>query len=170
MVRISIGLTNRCDTRFVPLAALGYALRRAGLLEPFDQVDLPIKTLTHTPSDKLVEALVLILAGGRSTAQIDLLLRPNRPLAKAWGQAEFAQQATVADALDAFEEASLASLREAFETWLHQCAATLRHDFRTGDLWLDGDLTGLPAARRAEGSRRGYFPGEKNEWAANWPV
>lgn len=170
MTRIQIGLTNRCDTRFVPLAALGYSLRCSGFLEPFQQVELPIKTLTHTPYEKVIEALVLILAGGRSTAQIDLLLRPNRPLANAWGQGEFAQQATVADTLDAFDPAGIVSLRRSFETLLKQHAAALRHDFRQGALWLDGDLTGLPAASRAEGSTRGYFPGEKNAPVVSSPV
>jgi hypothetical protein len=35
-------------------------------------------------------------------------------------------------------------------------------------MWLDGDLTGLPASRRAEGSTKGYFAGEKTASVANW--
>jgi hypothetical protein len=167
MNRIKITLTDNVKTSLVPLAAFGYALRRAGLLKPLQQSEVPIKTLQHTPGDKVIEALVLILAGGRSTAQIDLLLRPNRLLAQAWGQEEFAQQATVADTLDAFDQEATSSLRRGFETLLQQQARALHHDFRTGPLWLDGDLTGLPASRRAEGSQLGYFPGEKNARGAS---
>ena len=91
MSRIHIALTNYANMDSVPLAALGYALRQAGALAPFHEVALPIKTRSHAPGDKLVEALVLILAGGRATSQVNLVLRPNRALARAWGQAEFAE-------------------------------------------------------------------------------
>ncbi len=167
MTRITVGLTDRGDMAYVPLATLGYALCRAGVLEPFKQVALPIKTIDHSPSDKLLEALVLILAGGRATSQVDLLLRPNRGLAQAWGQAHFAQQSTLADTLDAFDVASLNSLRGAFETMVCAYSGAVAHDFRTGLLFVDDDLTGLPAARRAEGSTKGYFAGEKTEPGVN---
>jgi hypothetical protein len=87
MSRITITLTDSNRMAHVPLAALGYALRRAHVLDPLAQVILPIKVITHTPADKIIEALVLILAGGRATSQADLLLRPNLRLAQAWGQA-----------------------------------------------------------------------------------
>jgi hypothetical protein len=168
MARIQVTLTSSANTQHVPVAALGYAFRRAGLLKPLYDVVLPIKTVQHSPGDKLVEALALVLVGGRATAQVDLLLRPNRGLAQAWGQAQFAQQSTLADTLDAFDALSLRSLRAAFETILGQCSWALAHDFRTGALRLDGDLTGLPASRRAEGSTKGYFGGEKTAVVAKW--
>jgi hypothetical protein len=90
-----------------------------------------------------------------------LLLRPNVALTRAWGQAQFAQQSTLADALDAFTADSIASLRTAFEAILDQSGWSLAHDFRTGNLYLDADLTGLPASRHATGSTKGYFAGEK---------
>ena len=83
MTRIVVSLTDRASMAHAPLAALGYALRRAGVLTPLQEITLPMKTLTHSPGDKLIEALVLVLAGGRATAQADLLLRPNRGLAQA---------------------------------------------------------------------------------------
>ena len=84
MVPIQISLTSSSTMSHVPLAALGYALRRAGVLAPLDEVVLPMKTVSHSPSAKVLEALVLLLAGGRATAQADLLLRPNYLLAQAW--------------------------------------------------------------------------------------
>jgi len=53
------------------------------VLDPLRQVTLPIKAIAHSPTDKIIEAIVLILAGGRATNQIDVLLRPNRGLAQA---------------------------------------------------------------------------------------
>lgn len=110
MKRIPIELSSKVTMNHVPLAAFGYALGRAGVLSPLDEVALPIKTLDHSPVEKIIEALVLILGGGRATSQADLLLRPNKLLARAWGQEQFAQQATLADTLDAFDEPSIARL------------------------------------------------------------
>lgn len=168
MNRITVSLTSSAKVSHVPLAALGYALQRAHVLDAWYDVALPIKTIDHRPSDKLVEALVLVLAGGRATSQVDLLLRPNFALALAWGQPQFAQPSTLAEALDAFTSDSIASLRTALEVILHQCAWSLVHDFRTGDLYLDDDLTGLPASRQAVGSTQGYFAGEKTVSVARW--
>lgn len=163
MTRIEISLTRKSSMSHVPLAVFGYALRRAEVLEPLERLDWPIKTITHTASEKVIEALVLILAGGRATSQADLLLRPNRLLARAWGQKEFAQQSTLADTLDALTPESIGQLRAAFETMVSAWSASCGHDFRRGNLLLDDDLTGLPAARRAEGSTKGYFAGEKTK-------
>jgi hypothetical protein len=56
MSRIEVPLTRSATTTHEPLAALGYALRRAGLLAPLNEVSLPIKTLLHQPGVKLIEA------------------------------------------------------------------------------------------------------------------
>jgi hypothetical protein len=169
MSRITITLTDSNRMAHVPLAALGYALRRAHVLDPLAQVTPPIKVIAHTSTDKIIEALVLILAGGRATSQANLLLRPNRSLAQAWGQAQFAEQSTLADTLDAFEVSCVTQLRQAFEALTVQQSHTLAHDFRSGRLWVDDDLTGLPASRRAQGSTKGYFAGEKTVSVVNSP-
>jgi hypothetical protein len=152
----------------VPLAVLGYALRRAGVLTPLLNLAVPIKTREHTPSEKVLEALVLILAGGRATYQADRLLCPNRGLARAWGQAQFAEQSTLARTLDRFNASSVQGLRGAFETITRTWSRSCQHDFRTGPLWLDGDLTGLPASKRAVGSEKGYFWGKKTAPGGRW--
>lgn len=161
MSPITVTFTSSSTVSHVPLAALGYALRRATVVEPLVQLELPHKVLDHTPAEKLVSGLVLILAGGRALYQSNWLLRPNRPLACAWGQAEFAEQSTVSDTFDTLDEASLQDLQAAFAQITRNWSQTCRHDFRRGDLTLDGDLTGLPASRLAEGSRKGYFAGKK---------
>jgi hypothetical protein len=63
MSHISITLTSSNQMTHVPLAALGYALRHAHVLAPLQDVSVPIKTIDHSPTDKIIEALVLILAG-----------------------------------------------------------------------------------------------------------
>lgn len=161
MTRIAVSLTSSSKMSHVPLAALGYALRRAEVLQPLADIELPIKTLTHSPADKLMEGLVLILAGGRATSQANLLLRPNPGLARAWGQAQFAEQSTLSDTFDALSDPDVDVLRASFASITQSWSQVCRHDFRHGGLILDGDLTGLPASRHAQGSQKGYFAGKK---------
>jgi hypothetical protein len=48
-------------------------MRCAEILQPLAEMELPIKAVEHTPTDKLMEGLVLILAGGHATSQANLL-------------------------------------------------------------------------------------------------
>ena len=161
MSSITVGLTSSSTMSHVPLAALGYALRRAEVLAPLHTMALSIKTIDHCPTDKLLAGLVLILAGGRALYQSNWLLRPNQRLACAWGFSAFAEQSTISDTFDALQADDLQQLQTAFATITRQWSFTCRHDFRRSGLTLDGDLTGLPASRRAEGSTKGYFAGKK---------
>ncbi len=169
MNSIIVALSSASRMSHVPLAALGYTLRRAGILDPLTTLDFPMKTIAHTPVEKLTTGLVLILAGGRALYQANWLLRPNVPLAWAWGQAAFAEQSTLSDTFDAMEPEGLQALQTAFATITRNWSRTCQHDFRRGDLILDGDLTGLPASRHAAGSHKGYFAGKKIAMAGNWP-
>lgn len=168
MARIPVSLSRTGSMKHVPLAVLGYALRRAGVLDPLLELALPLKAVAHTPGEKLIEALVLILAGGRATYQVDRLLRSNSSLARSWGQTQFAQQATLARTLDALSGSGVGQVRQAFETITRTWSQACHHDFRTGALWLDGDLTGLPASKRAVGSEKGYFAGKKTGPGGSW--
>ncbi len=170
MARIPITVSRIARMNHVPLAVLGYALRQAGVLQPLAGLQLPIKTRAHTPADKLIEGLVLILAGGRALDQVNLLLQPNRGLAQAWGQGQFAEQSTVSDTLNALDAAAIGQLQHAFRHITRAWSQACRHDFRRGMLWLDGDLTGLPSSRRAEGASKGFFSGKKIARAGSWPV
>lgn len=116
--------------------------------------------------DKLLTGLVLILAGGRALYQSNWLLRPNHRLACAWGQVQFAEQSTISDTFDTLQADAVQQLQAAFAEITRQWSLTCHHDFRRGGLTLDGDLTGLPASRRAEGSTKGYFAGKKTVMGA----
>lgn len=170
MSPITVALTSCSTSSHVPLAAFGYALRRANVLAPCLDLEFPIKTIEHTPAEKLVTGLVLILAGGRALYQTNWLLRPNTALACAWGQAEFAEQSTISETFDALGPEDLQGLQAAFATMTRNWSQTCCHDFRRGDLILDGDLTGLPASPHADGSRKGYFAGKKIATGDKWPA
>lgn len=157
------------ETGFVPLGVLGYCLTRTKFLAPvFRELDLPIKKIDHTANDKVLDVLVSILAGCRAIYQVDTKLRPDLALAQAWGREQFASQSNLARTLDAFSEETVGQLRRGSEALFRRESRTLRHNFEQEQLWLDIDLTPLPASKYAQGSAKGKISGKKTAMVANW--
>lgn len=155
------------ETSFAPLGVLGYCLTRTGFFTALWQdLELPLKTVVHPPEAKLLDLLVSILAGCRAVSQVNTRLCPDLALAHAWGRPRFADQATLARTLDAFDREHVAQLRHGSEGLFRRESLTLRHDFAQHWLWVDIDLTPLPISKRAEGSTKGKL-GEKTVMGAN---
>jgi len=156
------------DTQFAPLGVLGYCLTRTNFLAPaFAEVRLPLKTVDHAPTDKLLDVLVSILAGCRAIRQINTRLRPDLALAHAWGRSCFADQSTVARTLDGFSPLQIAQLRQGTDQLFRRESRTLRHAFEQDWLWVDLDLTPLPPSKHAQGSTKGHIGRKKTAMAAN---
>ena len=150
------------ETGYAPLGVLGYCLTRTNFLEPvLGDLVLPIKKVDHRAQDKVMDVLVSLLAGCRAIYQVNTRLRPDLALAQAWGRARFASQANLARTLDAFNEASVSQLRQGSEALFRRESQSLRHNFAQDWLWLDIDLTPLPAAKQAQGSTKGKIGGKK---------
>jgi hypothetical protein len=159
------------DTSFAPLGVLGYCLTRSDFLAPvFSDLVLPIKEVDHAPNAKVLDVLVSILAGCRAISQVNTRIRPDVALARAWGRESFAEQSTLSRTLDAFGEEQVARLRQGSEALFRRESRTLRHDFAQDWLWLDIDLTPLPASKHAEGSTKGKIGGEKTDTGVSWHV
>lgn len=156
------------DTNFAPLGVLGYCLTRTDFLQPvIAPVQLPLKIVQHSPAEKLLDLLVSILTGCRAISQVNTRLRPDAALARAWGRAGFADQSTLARTLDHFSAVQIAQLRQGSETLFRRESRTLRHNLASDWLWLDIDLTPLPASKHAEGSTKGKISAKKTAMAAN---
>ena len=159
------------DTGFAPLGVLGYCLMRTSFLSPvLRAVTVPIKTVQHLPAAKLLDVLVSILAGCRAVSQVNTRLRPDLALAQAWGRPQFAAQATLARTLDRFTDADVCQLRHGCDALFRRESRTLRHPFADDWLWLDIDLTPLPASKHAQASTKGKISPKKTSMAANWPA
>jgi hypothetical protein len=157
------------ETHFAPLGVFGYCLTRTHFLEPvLKSVRLPLKTVAHSPASKLLDVLVSILAGCRAIRQVNTLLRPDLALAHAWGRERFAEQATLARTLDCFTTEQIAQLRQGSELLFRRESRTLRHPFAEDWLWLDIDLTPLPASKYAEASTKGKLGAKKTSMGGNW--
>lgn len=156
------------DTGFAPLGVLGYCLTRTGFLRPvFAELKLPVKEVDHEVTAKLMDVLVSILSGCRAISAINTRIRPDLALAQAWGQSYFAEQSTIARTLDAFTPEAIVQLRQGSEQLFRRESYTLRHDFTGQWLWLDVDLTPLPASKQAQASTKGKMGRKKTAMVVN---
>lgn len=144
------------DTNFAPLGVLGYCLTQTNFLSPiFSTLNLSMKTVTHAPTQKLLDILVSILAGCRGISEVNRKIRPDLALAAAWGRDEFAEQSTLARTLNAFKNEDVVKLRQGSEKLFLRESRTLQHNFKKGLLWLDIDLMPLPVSKNAKVRTKG---------------
>ena len=155
-------VSSKTQTAFGPLCLLGHHLTREGVLEPLSQVQIAQKSVKHSPQQKLIDALMGILSGCKALYEIDVRLRPDVPLSRAFGRERVADQSTVQRTLNAFTEENVAQLRRAVEEIGRSQWAVFSHDFEREMLTLEVDLTGLRASKSSEGSTKGYFSAERN--------
>jgi hypothetical protein len=73
-----------------------------------------------------------------------------------------------ADTLDACTATNIQQLRQVNACYIGQYSRALPHDFTASELWIDIDLSPLPAGRHAEASLKGFVSGKKTPTVANW--
>jgi hypothetical protein len=131
-------------------------------LEPLCGVRIDQKTVEHSPTQKLIDALVGILSGCKALYETNARVRPDLPLGRAFGRERVADQSTIQRTLNAFTEQNVRQLRQAVEMIYRRNSPIFSHPFEEEMLILEVDLTGLRASKRAQGSTKGYFSGERN--------
>lgn len=145
------------ETQFAPLVALGFSSRACDVLAPiYSRMEFPAGTHTQEPAEALIDLWISILAGCRSVSQINTKIRPDLPLAAAWGREKFREQSTIARVLNECTDEQVGQLREGVNSlyrWLGQSSNRI---WENNPFMVDIDLTGLPAGRLAEGSVAGY--------------
>ena len=172
-MRRLLGLSDmKANTQWAPLALLGYRLQQRKFFDPlYQQIDLNQKQIRYTSQDKLITCLVSIMSGCQAISHINTRIRPDKALAQSWGLECFAEQSSVANTLNHLTTFHVAQLRQAVHTIYWREGRAVQHDYNTqGLLILDVDLTGLPASKHAQGSRKGYFSGKKGGVGANSPA
>ena len=150
-------LTN---TQFAPVAALMAYYATQKVLEPLQSVTSGSQKGEFTLAEKLEQVVWSILTGCQYISVVNSQLRPERLLAQVKCIERFAEQSTLATALNALTQMNLDQLAAAVQQISHRCSRTLQHDWR-GFLLLDFDLSGLPCGKQAEGATKGYFSGKK---------
>lgn len=158
--------TNPITGHFSPcasLAALGVKLRQLDLFGPIrDTVQIAQKTVKYTPSDKLYDGFIAILAGAHGLVEINTRLRSDVALQQAFGRSACAEQSVVQDTLDASTAENVVQLRQALEAIYRRHSQGYRHDYTTAWQILDADMSGMPCGRKAAFATRGYFAKQRN--------
>lgn len=151
------------STAHASLAALGVHLRHLDLFGPIrEQVHIAQKTVRYTPTDKLYDAFIALLAGAQGLVEINGRLRPDPALQAAFGRTACAEQSVVQDTLDACTEETVQQLEAAWTTIYRRHSQASRHDY--ADAWqlLDVDMSGLPCGKKAAMATAGYFAKQRN--------
>jgi hypothetical protein len=166
-MHITFGYTDESvNTQYAPLAALLAHYQDKQLLKPLENVALALKTRDFSPSDKLIQVLLSILAGCETLSEVNVRLKPEVQLAQIGGWKGFSDQSNLSRSLDALTLKQVEQLRTATTQIWHTYSRTCRHDWR-GYLWLDFDLSGLPCGKQAQASQKGYFAGKKTSRDGN---
>src|SRR5512136_1781524 len=145
------------------LAALGLRIQAWGIWDVIcHQLQIKQKVREHEPLDKLLDCFINMLAGGAGLVEINLTVRPDIAVQRAFGRQTCAEQSTISDTLNACTPDNVQQLRSAIQIILQQQGQSYQHDYAAAWQVLDIDTTGLPAGRLGEGVTKGYFAGRKS--------
>jgi hypothetical protein len=145
------------------LAALGVQLQRLDLFGPIrQQVLIAQKTVRYTPTDKLYDAFIALLAGAQGLVEINGRLRPDPALQAAFGRGGCAEQSVVQETLDACTAETVEQMEAAWALIYRQHSQGYRHPYQTDWQVLDVDMSGMPCGKKAAMATAGYFAKQRN--------
>ena len=167
MMSVAVPETTRAEptvatTEHGLLVAFGRLAEQIGLREAFARVPIKMKTIDHSPADKLAELLAHILTGGMHLTELRDGPHPlvaDRAVARAWGQDAFASASGVSAVLRAASDQTVAGLQREVRAVL----APYRRQILSAAgalLVVDFDLTSLVVSDQAttyEGAEFGYM-------------
>ena len=155
------------STKFSPrasLIALGNYLQNTVIWQIIEQeVDINQKVLKHTPTDKLKDAWLSMLAGAQSLVELNTLVRPDKALQQAFGRESCADQSTVSETLNSCDETNVKQMRTATKRIYQRYGKGFKHHYGKQMQILDVDMSGLVCGEQAEGADKGYFPNQKGK-------
>lgn len=143
------------------LVAIGCEIRKRRILDPIHQrVTISQKGIQHTPTDKLTDALIGLLAGAKGMVETNTPVSTDPALQRAFGRQGCAEQSTIQDTLNHASAQNVAQLELACdEIFVEHSAAAWAANSHT-ELILDVDLSGLPCGKKAACATKGYFDGQ----------
>ena len=162
--------TTKMFTASATLAAIGIKLRERKVFEPIEQmVQIAQKTIKDTPTQKLYDALISILAGAHGLIEINTRLRADAALQWAFGRSRCAEQSVVQDTLNASTAENVEQMEEAMDTIYRQQSQGYQHDYQASLQVLDVDMSGLPCGPKAAfAGHPATLPNSATAEAANW--
>ncbi len=163
MVESSTATTARRFSPRTSLAAIGVKLRQLDVFGPIQQmVTIAQKTVKHTPTQKLCDAFITMLAGAHGLVEINTRLRSDAAQPAAFGRTACAEQSVVQETLDACTAENVTQLEQAVDAIYRQHSRGFRHDYAHSWQVLDADMSGLPCGPKAAFATKGYFANQRN--------
>lgn len=154
---------TRQSTPHATLVALGLKVQQLDLFRPVRaQVHIKQKTVRYTPTDKLYDAWIAILAGAHGLVEVNTRLRSDPALQAAFGRCACAEQAVIQDTFDACDATTVQQMEQALTTIFRQHSRAYRHDYTQEVQVVDLDITGLPCGPKAAFATKGYFAKQRN--------
>jgi hypothetical protein len=168
-MKINFGFTDELtNTSYAPLAALFAHYQHHNLLQPLENVQIPMRKRDFEPHEKLKQVLLSILAGCETLSEVNPRIKHERVLARVIGNSRLSDQSSLSRTLDVLTLKQIDELRVSTQQIWHIFSRVMTRDWRKY-LWLDFDLTGLPCGAQAEASQKGYFAEKKRSWQAISP-
>ena len=144
------------------LLALGVKVKQQGILKTISEhLKIKQKTVKDSPLDKITDALVTILAGGKGLVEANQRVRSDRALQLAFGRERCAEQSVISQTLDACNAENVSQMETAMRQIYQNHSQAYGHDYHQWQL-LDIDLSGQPCGKKAAFASKGYFAHQRN--------
>src|SRR2546430_6289003 len=144
-------------------AAIGIKLRELKVFQPIKQsVQIAEKPIKDSPTDKLYDAFISLLAGAHGLVEINTRLRADGALQRAFGRSRCAEQSVVQDTLNACTAENVQQMEQAMDTIYRQHSQGFQHDYQASFQVLDVDMSGLPCGPKAAFATKGYFAKQRH--------
>jgi hypothetical protein len=155
-------------THHASLAGFAPLIQSKGIFDAIhSRVHIKQKQIDYRPTDKLVFVVLGLLCGCESIDDINRKLRPDKPLLAAFGYDSCAEQSVIQQTLDRCTTGNVDQLHMALcslYTSHNQSQHRLADAAESKPLTVDMDLMGLPASKKAEKSKKGYFAKKRGSY------
>jgi hypothetical protein len=157
----------QANSAHASLCALAPVVTDKEIFEPIhEKVQIPQKKVFYRPTDKLVFVVLGVVSGCEAVFDLNQSLRVDRPLLRAFGYEKCADQSVIQDTLNAATGENVQQLEDALKAIWDENNLTvslLEKAQREGTVaTIDMDLSGMPASKKAEEAKKGYFAGKRN--------
>lgn len=134
------------------LVPLGRFAQQVGLDDAFGRIPFGMKSVVHTPSEKLAELLCHMCSGGMYVKEVDRSAHPltaDAAVAEAWGQASFASASGVNALLRKTTSETVSALKTELNAVMAPYRQRVLRGVSPGWIVVDLDLMGLVVSDQA---------------------
>jgi hypothetical protein len=145
------------------LASVGMWMKEKQIWDLIEEhVKIKQKVIKHTPTDKMKDLLINILAGGHGIADVNNRVRVDKAIQLVFGRSICAEQSTISETLNVSTGENVLEFTGALKLIYQKHGQGYQHDYEKGSQVLDIDLSAMLSGKQAEGATKGYFSGHEN--------